>query len=853
MLRLAAAFFLVATGSAAAQERPASQRFADPATAPEPSFRRHVIPLISRIGCNGRACHGSFAGQGGFQLSLFGYDFAKDHHEITADAEYEVRVDKDEPERSLLLLKPTMQEKHKGEKRIDKGSWEYTLLLRWIRNGAVNDADKTGELQRLEVSPAEIVFDAPGRKQTLRVIARWADGTVEDVTELTRFQTNDESVAKVAYPGVVTATGKGDTHVVAFYDNDVVPVPVVVPVSDRIGARFPNVPTPTPIDAAIVAKLRKLGIVPSEKCTDAEFLRRVSLDLAGTLPTPDQVTAFLSDKSPGKRAAKVEELLATPAYAAWWTTRLCDYTGNNPAALNNGGIRSMAGTLSRQWYDWIYRRVAENVPYDTIVEGIVLATGRTKPDQTYEEFAAEMASYFKTSDAADFAERPNMPHFWERRNVRKPEEMALAFAHSFLGVRIECAQCHKHPFDQWTNDDFKQFQAFFEPIRFGGRPEKGELSYDAIMKALRAKFSDKKDARKELEAEFQRMVDAGETLPWQEVYIDQRAGKLDAREIERRKRKDPNFSGRVLTPRILGGEEVLLSAYPDPRAPLMQWLRDKGNPYFAASLVNRVWANYFGRGIVDPPDDMNLANPPANRALLDLLTRGFIDAKYDLKWLHRQIIASDAYQRSWRSNETNRLDERNFSRMVPRRMPAEVVADALVQATASKASLARWPGAVEERAIGPNAGGDGRGEGKRAATGLLAVLRLFGRPTRETNCDCERSEEPTLLQTLFTRNDPELMQLIETGRNGAPSWIAELRGVSPAKGKGKRPAPATKRETPDADALVTEIFLRTVSRPPTDEERQKAREDLAAAADPIDGARDLLWVMLNTREFMVNH
>jgi hypothetical protein len=316
--------------------RPPSERFGDLDRAEGPSFRRHVIPMLARAGCSSRECHGSFQGRGGFQLSLFGSDWDHDHVQITqtkggADL---IRVDPKDPEQSLILLKPTAQIDHKGKERIKKGSWEYNLLLKWLRDGAKNDADRTGELQNLEVSPRELVFTHAGENVQLRVLAHWLDGTIEDVTQITRFKTNDETVATVSDTGLVSCVGKGDSHIVASYDNGVLPIPVMLPVSDSVGPSFPPVVTRTHVDELVVDKLRKVGIVPSEVCTDAEFLRRVSLDLTGTLPTPDEVVRFTSDPSPEKRSAKIDELLKGPAYAAWWATKLCDYTGNGPRTVN---------------------------------------------------------------------------------------------------------------------------------------------------------------------------------------------------------------------------------------------------------------------------------------------------------------------------------------------------------------------------------------------------------------------------------------------------------------------------------------------------------------------------------------
>ncbi len=921
----------LANGLKAPAEQPqkalqsAAERWTNLAKAEEPSFRRHVVPLMSRLGCSGRECHGSFSGQGGFQLSLFGYDFEKDHREITADKEDGIRVELQDPTTSLILAKPALDgEKHKGKKVIEKGSWEYNLILKWITAGAKSDVAETGEFARLEVLPKELVFKKAGDAIQLKVLAHWKDGTVEDVTQITRFRTNDESVAEVSAIGLVTGKEKGDTHIVAFYDNGVEPVAAMLPVSDRVGDKYPVVKTRTKVDALVLEKLKKTGIVPSELATDAEFLRRVSLDVTGTLPAPAEIQAFLADKSPDKRAKKIDDLLCRPAYAAWWTTKLCDFTGNSSRNLNSlvNNAQNLNGVMSRQWYDWIYKRVAENQPYDQLAAGIILATSRSSPAQSYQEYADEMSAYFRKENRADFAARPNLPYFWQRRNVQKPEEKSLAFAHTFLGVRIECAECHKHPFDQWTKTDFEQFKAFFTNLTSGNRPVSkeaaaaGEVSYTSVANEIKAKVAaelatkvldpKKNNEARAVQNETSRRVAAGELVPWLELYARASAPVKEGQ----KNKNEAKGSSRVITPKILGGEEVMLQQYNDPREPLMAWLRDKENPYFAKAWVNRVWASYFHRGIVEPADDLNLANAPVNGPLLDYLAAGFIAHHYDLKWLHREILNSDTYQRSWKTNATNKLDDKNFSHAVIRRLPAEVAFDAMNMATTNDTRVATFATDVSDRAIGPigNDASRGGGGGKNADGYALGI---FGKPAREANCDCERTTDPTLLQTIYTRNDPTFLNRLDLSNK--TGWVEDLRksyaaatdksaaelpmkiqkiteklaamATVPAKPvtddaavlekyertlkqrdeqikegntrleqMKKELAEAMKPHPPfDPDASIRQVFLRTVSRPPTELEFTKARADLAAAKTPVDGVRDLLWAMLNTREFMVNH
>ncbi|MGH7127069.1 MAG: DUF1549 domain-containing protein, partial [Planctomycetaceae bacterium] len=418
------------------------ERFAPEAgdTTEVPDFQRHVVPLMGKLGCNGRSCHGSFQGQGGFRLSLFGYDFKMDHENLTAGDE--PRVNLDSPTDSLILKKPTGDELvHGGGHRMDVGSWKYRVFRKWIEGGAKPVAEDAATLDRLEITPSEMVFAVAGETVQLRVVAKWSDGTREDVTPLCRFQTNNSQVAEITQDGLVTALEPGDTHVVVFYDAGVVPVPVMRPVSDLAGKNYPDVPTPTKVDELVIAKLRKLGIVPSDLADDAEFLRRVRLDLTGTLPSPREVEAFLADSSADKRSRKIDELLETPAYAAWWTTRLCDWTGNSDDQLNN--VTPQRNQASQDWYDWIDQRVEQNVPYDELAAGIVLAASRDE-GESFRDYCKTMTEIYGGESDETFADRDSMPHYWARRNFRRPDERAIGFAYTFLGIRIQCAQCHKH-------------------------------------------------------------------------------------------------------------------------------------------------------------------------------------------------------------------------------------------------------------------------------------------------------------------------------------------------------------------------------------------------------------------------
>lgn len=793
---------------------PVSERYRDGKASETPDFQRHVLPLMGRLGCNGRACHGSFQGQGGFRLSLFGYDFAADHEALTAGES--PRVDRKQPEKSLILQKPTLAVDHEGGDRFEHGSWQYHLLKRWAAEGAPGRAEESATLETLIVTPAEVVFGEDRKPVPLRAIARWSDGTQEEVTPLCRFQSNDDSIAVVDESGLVRRKGQGDTHVIVFYDNGVAASTVISPLSNRIGDNFPKVETPTEIDRLAVAKLKKVGVVPSEVCTDEEFLRRVSLDLTGTLPGPEEVIAFASDSSASKRAKKVDELLARPAYAAWMTSRLCDWLGNSEANLPIGGEQNMRGDKSAAWYDWMYRRVDENMPYDDLIEGMVLAVSR-REGQTNDEYFQEMSSYFRAEDSTDYSLRPSTPFFWSRGRFSAPQ--AQRFSYAFLGVRLECAQCHKHPYDQWTKEDYEGFQTFFDGVRFHYSSTRGEVKQ--LKEKLGLTADQDSGGYKRL---FARLAHSGTVVPWGEVVAP------DWTKGRRPRRRKDNPTGRVITPRLLGGQEVVAQEYSDPREPVMQWLRDKDNPYFARVLVNRIWRDCFGSGLVNPTDDMNLANPASNEPLLAHLADQFVESGYDLKQLYRTITASHTYQRSYRPNETNLGDGRNFSRALVRRLPAEVLYDAVHFATADTETQQKMQtdaATVRDRQIGLS---HNNRESRYA-------MQLFGRPARQQTCDCERSSEPSLLQTVYLRNDPQMTATIDRKEG----WLAKLRH----------------HDTPwlneHLDQLVQEAYLRTFSRLPREQEMTVAREHFSSADDPIDGLRDLLWALLNSKEFILNH
>ncbi|MGB1930887.1 MAG: DUF1549 domain-containing protein, partial [Mariniblastus sp.] len=867
-----------------------------------PDFQKHVAPLLGRLGCNGRACHGSFQGQGGFQLSLFGYDFQSDHKALLEDGTD--RVNLKNPTDSLILTKPTDEDEHEGGLRYDKDSWQYNLLQSWIAGGGTN-ADSIHKLDRLVIEPSELIFKSPSTKFELKAIAHWKDGTVEDVTPLCRFHSNNDSIAKITESGEVSTNSiSGDTHVVVSYDNAVVPVPAIHPFAGKpLNSRtaFASV---SKIDVLAEKKWKKLNLQPSELSDDTMFLRRVSIDITGTLPTSDEIRKFVADTDPQKRKKKIDELLESPAYASWWTTFFCDMTENNTNQLRN--IAFDNNLPSEQWYDWIHKRVKDNTPYDEMIEGIVLGVSR-QTGESYIDFCERMK---ETSANDSFYENETMPYYWMRREFRDRETMAISFAHAFLGLRIQCAQCHKHPFDRWSQKDFKDFSKFFSGINVrqysGGTTPDDKKDYVAILKNLDIDPDRKKNPN--LQRQLREAYRKGETTPYGFLAIDSpKLTREELRELQKQlqankksKKKKTIKKPTITEATLLGGDIIDLTDHEDVRTPLMDWMKQRDNPFFAKALVNRVWAKYFGVGIVDPVDDLNLANPPSNAALLDHLTQEFIKHDFDLKWLHREITNSRTYQLSWVPNQTNESDRRNFSRAIPRRLPAEVIFDSITFAASDSETNSTFRNSVNGRAISIP-GTVTNVKRTKYSTDASFALKVFGRSERASSCDCDRSEETSLIQTVYMQNDRDI-HLMLTQKD---SWLnrmaqqntAQIQAASTQKSldtlneriakmeltktdlkqadnkkqlqslsKKIKSLEKTKRsleaklasiQKPEGELnvqqVVEEAYLRTLSRFPTPEELDRCMQHIQEEEDLVKGVTGVLWALVNTKEFIVNH
>ena len=711
------------------------------------SYRHDVIPIFLRAGCNSGGCHGSSRGKDGFRLSLFGFDPAGDHFRLTRELVGR-RLNFAIPEESLLLTKATAAAAHTGGKRFEADTVYYEKLREWIAKGAPNDLEGAASVTGVRLYPPAVALE-PGSQaeaksspdqespseqmpqQQMVVVADYSDGSTRDVSHLALFQSNNDAAAKINTDGLVTASGSGEAFVMARFDTHTVGSQVLSlpsakdfqPNQVAAGAGY--------IDQMVTRKLNTMRIAASPVCTDEEFLRRATIDITGQLPTPEARAAFLADESPDKRAKKIDALLAQPELAVIWGSKWADLLL----------VRSEANRVEYKatflYAKWLRRQLAAGVPLDELVRDLLTAQGTSFDTPAVNFYQAE----------------------------QDPKKTAENVAQSLLGVRIQCAQCHNHPFDRWTMDDYYAFTGFFTQI---GR-KRGE------------------DYR-------------------ENIVFDRRQG--DSRHP---------VGNRVMKPKFLGGDEPDTSGV-DRRAVVADWITSPDNPYFAPSVANRIWAHFFGVGVVEPVDDIRVSNPPSNGELFDALGEKLVEYKYDYRKLVRDICNSETYQRSSRANHSNAGDTRNFARAMPRRMTAETLLDCLSQATESSEKLPGLP--LGSKAV-------------ELADGKVNhyFLQTFGRASRVSVCACESDAQPTLSQALHLINGGTTNDKIGRG-NLVKRWMDEGR-------------------TPN-EALDS-IYLRCLTRLPTDDERKQYAAILAESEKPQDALEDIFWAVLNSREFLFNH
>ncbi len=694
------------------------------------SFGNEIVPIFTKSGCNSGGCHGSPSGRGGFRLSLYGFEPDYDYDQVTKESGGR-RVDKKDPLASPLYQKPLMKVAHGGGVRFGENSEFGKRLRAWLAAGAPNEPDFDVRLQKVEIYPPQWTMPARGDRQQVVVVARRYGGSTQDVTAYARYGTNDDQVATVDDEGRINAVGPGETSIIVRYLGAVGVIPVRIPRPAVPAAAFANFAPLNALDEAVLARLKAARVPPADVAGDAEFLRRATLDACGVLPSPEDVRAFLADRSPDRRQKLVDVLLQRPEYVDLWTLRWSDLLRNNPRILQTKGMYA--------FHRWILDSVAQNKPWDRMARELIAASGsahRVGP-----------ANWYLIAGSA--------------------EDRASAASQVFLGLRIECARCHNHPFEAWSQSDYYGFAAFFARVRTKNGPDENE-----------------------------RLVFAA---PDGEI-------------------SHPRTRA-IVKPRLLGGADLDFAPHEDRRDRLAAWMTAPENPFFARAIGNRLWNHFFGRGVVQPVDDVRLTNPPSNAALLDTLGKSVVRHRFDLKAVIREIMLSRTYQATSQADKRNRADRQLFSHALPRRLPAEVLLDAVNAATETGDRFGPYPPGTRAVQV-PDI---------RVYHGFLAV---FGRPQRNVACECERPEDTSLAMAL---------DLINGGT--VNSKLAHPQG---------RVAQLLKSGKPDAD-VIDELYLACLSRPPTGGETTAAAKLIAQAPNRKEGVEDVLWALLNMKEFLFNH
>ena len=694
------------------------------------SFVRDVMPTLSRVGCNAGTCHGSAKGKKGFKLSLRGYDIEFDYAQLVDDLAGR-RFNRSAPDQSLMLLKPSTAVPHEGGFILAPDSAPYLLLKDWIAQGVQTDFGKTTRAERLEVFPAIIDLALENQTQQMLVLAHYADGTSRDVTADAVFTSSVPDIATVTATGLVTSIRRGEASILVRYEG-VYGVDNVTVMGDRSGYEWNPRPNSNYVDALVDKKLQKVKILASARCSDEEFLRRVSIDLIGLPPSPQTVRAFLADTSDNaaKRDKAIDALVNSPEFVSHWTHKWADLLQAN---------RKLLGDKPTWAFDrWIEKAVATNMPYDKMVRELMTARGGA-------------------------IENPAVNYY----RAQKEPTVALENATQlFLGIRFSCNKCHDHPFERWTQNQYYGMAAFWGQVGAkNGRGTDEQVIWD---------------------------TGGGEVLH----------------------PKD----GRVMPPNFPFEHKGSVAKDVSRREQLADWLTSPENPYFAKSVVNRVWSYLLGRGIIDPVDDIRSSNPPSNPELLDALEKDFLAHNFDLRHLIKTIAQSQTYQASILTNKFNADDAINFSHATPRRLTAEQLIDAIDVAAGRRPSFAGVPvGFRADQLPDSQVGG--------------TFLDLFGRPARDTPCECERSSEVSLSQALNLVNGPTIADAL-LDPNGR---IANLL-----------------KTNPDDKTIVEEMYLAALSRLPKPEEIEKAKLYLAGAVNKSEGAQDLLWALINSPAFLFN-
>jgi hypothetical protein len=694
------------------------------------NFANEIVPIFTKLGCNAGGCHGKSDGQNGFRLSLLGF-YPNDDYEYLVKEDRGRRIFHADPEYSLLLTKPSNKLPHGGGHRLSPGSYEWQLITSWIEQGTPYGEEDDPVIERIEVFPKSRSMN-PGTRQQLIVIAHYSNGTTRDVTRIATYEANEPEMAAATSTGRVTTSDvPGDVAIMVRFQSQV----AVFRANTPLGIKFNDTPPErTFVDKHVFAKLRKLGIPPSGLCDDSTFVRRVSSDIAGRLPTATEATTFIEDKDPNKRDKLIDRLLNGSGYA--------DYFANKWAnVLRNKRVNANDIPYTFRFHAWIRRAFQKNMPYDQFVRNVIAASGDAESHPPSAWFKVALTSTTQMEDAAQL----------------------------FLGLRIQCARCHHHPFEKWSQNDYYGFEAFFKQVG---------------LKQSRYALNNVRDS----------------------VY--HRDGVAVAR--------NPR-TGTNLKPAGLGSEPLDIPADEDPRHHLVDWMSAPENPFFARALANRYWKHFLGRGIVDPEDDMRATNPPSNPQLLDALAAHFVQSGFDLKDMIRQICRSSTYQLSSEPNEHNTRDTQNFSSFYTRRLNAEPLYDAINQVAGVSARFSGVPVGTRATQLPDNGFND-------------YFLQVFGKPEAASACECERSAEANLAQSLHLLNSTDIQGRLTNG-NGRARQLAQ------------------DEEQTDTQK-VTELYLWAYSRPPRADELTFVLSQIESYENKQQAYEDILWAIFNTKEFL---
>jgi hypothetical protein len=708
------------------------------------NFVNDVMPVFTKAGCNGGGCHGKSGGQNGFKLSLLGFEPAEDYTHLVHEARAR-RLSVGAPETSLLLTKAVNTSPHGGGKRLDPAGEDYKLVTRWIAQGMPYGKDTDPRVARIEVFPRSRTLQM-GASQQMIVTAHYTDGSKADITRGAVFESSDKELGEVDATGWLVANKKpGTVNVMVRYQGQVGVFQATLP----LGAPVNNLPiAKNYIDELVFKKLKEVGMPPSPVADDATFLRRVTLDIAGRLPTPTEAKAFAADTSLSKRDSLIDRLIDSGDYADFFANKWSALLRNKREAPN-----SARGNYA--FHDWIRQSLYQNKPFDRFARDIIAATGDMTQSPPVAWYRATKTTTLQLEDTAQL----------------------------FLGTRLQCAQCHHHPYEKWSQRDYYGMAAFFSTVAMQPGSQPGEMMVFA--KRTKASAANKKN---------------GEAVP----------------------------------PTPLGAEPAQLTPDQDPRQALADWMAKPDNTFFSPSLVNRYWKHFLGRGLVDPEDDIRETNPATNPELLAALAKDFIASKFDLKHLVRTICRSTTYQLSSLPNEYNAADRQSFSRYYPKRLNAEVLLDAVDQVTKGTTPFANLPASTRAVQLPDN-----------SFNAQNYFLTVFGRPEASSACECERSTDASLAQSLHLFNSAELQTKV-AGEEG-------------------RAAVLTKEKERSDEEKVRELYLWAFARQPDGQELQMASAHLSRAAKDKDGKplgpeivkrqgyEDLVWALINTKEFLFNH